>query len=870
MKNLGKVTDNKDTTTVEYVAVNGGNGNSGASDEAIAEINRKLEILLNRTQQDSQEVSPLDNLILSGAFTAEPTLSNINWIWSSDKIGKTLQIMLHDPEHKKAFEYKTNLASIFGDDVTRKILVNDPPIMNTAMRSRGIKLLFLKDINVVIEMLKSTSACNYILEDSFAITQILNTPEDFNKFWAAYQSDIVMRNNILQSEHPYLANKLNKDPRILEYLLNYESGTNYLAYNQIFSDPNAVATLVTANKLKYNYMELTSILQNPANIPALSGKIDFSRFASSDDERVHYIAMCPNIMRTVIKAQGVSAGTKVEDELTKWLKNTTIRKRLLDNYTAFSIVLEDNEAMNKLKNIPEAYENALSRDDTFFNIMHSTRAFTNVCATKDSWDKIMNIPIRYERVLRDAPAYSILCNSSVSINSVLSNKDTFATLRSYKDVWNKFVETKTSSACLASPSNSNSLTAVLESDEDFDTYLNSTEGMTALVKESNSFKQTFVGYAGMARYQQFLKNNHALDIFFTDNTVFKSWVDEIVSKDIDFSSPLYHLIYDPVAYTEMLSHPNSYSEFIGNPNVLKFLLDRAAVGTNATRFAKWVQPILDREVCAKQFMQAIDQNNLIIGNSTYTEAYNRIIGYLMSASTWFEAKYAKDTAWMYKYFTQDISTCLTFLFTASHTTARALMQNKDLWSQKYNGALNPSRKTTIVEYQIEKSYAQLAGVLNYTIYQANNGLHDVLTDSRSSNSTSGNMQNFPSAEYKWVRLNYNNYLNSSGNYTDSAYVFTNPDGSKYTMLYLIGWKTITWHNSGKYRRIDNPSSDAPKVTTADGTNLDTGLFIDTPALMDDVCYARCDTESGDYMMFLNLTKPSKGKYVKASEFSLQS
>ena len=329
MKNIGIMEHEQDIPTLKYVGEHGGGG--GSNDE---EVLRILNILLQRTNPENPpqgKLDPLEELILAGAFPSEPTLSNINWVWNSDKLGKVIALMLTGSEQKKLFNAKTTLASILEDDTTRRILVNSPAIMDIAMKSRGVKLLFAKNIHVVIEMLKSPTASSLITEDSLIVAGLFKNPDEFNIFWDAYTSDEVMRTNIMNSTGGYLQTRLNKDQRVLEYLLNYKSGTDYASYLQIFCDPAGTKLALTQNKFRYNYMEMSSLLMQPSNIEISGRFLELERFVMSDDERIKVMSTYPKFFKQVM----------VVSKLKKILKHEETLKFLL-NVPMFYDVLFDN------------------------------------------------------------------------------------------------------------------------------------------------------------------------------------------------------------------------------------------------------------------------------------------------------------------------------------------------------------------------------------------------------------------------------------------------------------------------------------------------------------------------------------------------
>ena len=296
-----------------------------ATAEKQAQIENKIDNILNKLESDGKnpKTDPLEQLILTGAFTAEPTISNINWIWSSNRIGKVISLMYDNESDKNKFRDKTDLNSIFQDAESRRLMINTPTILNTAMRSnRGVKLLFIQNVDVVIEMLKSPTACDYILDDELAISKILNSPEDFNKFWTEYKNDEIMRNNILNSKNNYFNIKMNKNQAVIEYLMNYQSGTNYLSYLQIFRDPDALKQLISNDKLKYSYMELVSLLLEPNNLSvACNLGIDVVPYITSQDKRVSDIILTEYAMEKI--AASATAMEKIATSTTAMEKTVS-------------------------------------------------------------------------------------------------------------------------------------------------------------------------------------------------------------------------------------------------------------------------------------------------------------------------------------------------------------------------------------------------------------------------------------------------------------------------------------------------------------------------------------------------------------------
>ena len=230
-------------------------------------------------------VDTLDQLILTGAYTASPSVANINWIWNSDRMGKVMCLML--PEQKDSFVGKTTLDSILNDSVTRNIVLNSVGVMDTAMSQYGVKRKFVEKIDVVIDMLKSDISKDYILSDEYAVRDILNNVDDFNKFFSAFKENENMRFNILNSDYPYLREKMNGNQEVLVYYLNYGNNDNFLVFKQLFEDAEALKQATVRNGLQYSYLEFVFVLQNLKYYKSICETGVLDGYIRTTDSRIH-------------------------------------------------------------------------------------------------------------------------------------------------------------------------------------------------------------------------------------------------------------------------------------------------------------------------------------------------------------------------------------------------------------------------------------------------------------------------------------------------------------------------------------------------------------------------------------------------------
>ena len=373
--------------------------------------------LMKLVEGGDLSVNALQQLILAGAYTASPSIATMNYIWNSDQVGDLLGTLI--PEQKELFITLKTLDDVLANETARGLVINNPGVIETLMSQFGIKNRFIKNIDIVIEMLKSSVAKDFILSDKEAVNEILNSPEDFNKFFTAFKADETMRFNILNSDYPYLKEKMNSNQDVLTYYMNYGSNNDYKTFNQIFSDVNALKNAAVKNGLQYSYLEFCFILQNMEFFKYICDTGIVDGYIKGSDERI--CALICNIKET---ADLVFAN---EAFCTRLYANDKMFEKILLSKIACDSLCNSEVALTKLLRSESLYnkflQSKIAEDSLFSSELGSKKAFA-VEGLRTRFFTSANIK-QYERMLEYKGACDAMFQTKEVCDIIFANEDLF-------------------------------------------------------------------------------------------------------------------------------------------------------------------------------------------------------------------------------------------------------------------------------------------------------------------------------------------------------------------------------------------------------------------------------------------------------------
>ena len=373
--------------------------------------------LMKLVEGGDLSVDALQQLILAGAYTASPSIATMNYIWNSDQVGDLLGTLI--PEQKELFITLKTLDDVLANETARGLVINNPGVIETLMSQFGIKNRFIKNIDIVIEMLKSNVAKDFILSDKEAVNEILNSPEDFNKFFTAFKADETMRFNILNSDYPYLKEKMNSNQDVLTYYMNYGSNNDYKTFNQIFSDVNALKNAAVKNGLQYSYLEFCFILQNMEFFKYICDTGIVDGYIKGSDERI--CALICNIKET---ADLVFAN---EAFCTRLYANDKMFEKILLSKIACDSLCNSEVALTKLLRSESLYnkflQSKIAEDSLFSSELGSKKAFA-VESLRTRFFTSANIK-QYERMLEYKGACDAMFQTKEVCDIIFANEDLF-------------------------------------------------------------------------------------------------------------------------------------------------------------------------------------------------------------------------------------------------------------------------------------------------------------------------------------------------------------------------------------------------------------------------------------------------------------
>lgn len=602
------------------------------------EIKKGIEDILNLIKQDTPEndISPIDKLILTGAYTAQPTDLNINYIWNSDKMGEVMSLII--PDHKQEFADKTTIESIIDDKSTRDIVLSNHGAIDTAMKTYGVKNKFISRIDVVIDMLKSTLCKDYILSDKNVVNNILNNVDDFNKFFEAFKSDEQMQFNIMNSEYPYLKEKLNGNQEIITYWLNY-GNDSFLSFKQLFTDLNALKNSTTTNGLQYSYLEFCFILQNIEYYNYLCETDTLDGYVKSEDIRIQSMIWNNPELYTPL------------------LNRDKLQTLVFNNKTACDMIFTSYKLTDEVFERPELYNKVFTSKiacDSLFVSNYATEVVFNspefcttmfnsklICDSMFSFDlsseKVFTRKKLYDEVIKTENAYTCMSQSKIACDKVFKLNDAceyiFDTAKVYNTIFaSEIAYTSLFDSSLASEivfSKTNPSNVIFTTENLYIKLFEMLNGYNALFNQSIGSKVAF-------------SKDYICNIIFSDHIIYNNLFSRkvgyteafssTISSNIIFSNEtLYNIVFEtPAIYDTAFAKTESSNAIVKNINNLLDILFADKTMFTATLKSKIIVKSIVKNATVRTYM--MNKNSILQDINVVKQFYKTAKSCLTSKS----------------------------------------------------------------------------------------------------------------------------------------------------------------------------------------------------------------------------------------------